>query len=70
MYQDRILVDPEILAGKPTIRGTRIPVELILKRLGENLDPQVLFEAYPRLTIDDIRACLEYAPTSTRTSGF
>jgi uncharacterized protein (DUF433 family) len=60
MYQDRIVVDPEILAGKPTIRGTRIPVELVLKRLAENSDVEVLFNAYPRLTIEDVRACLSY----------
>jgi uncharacterized protein (DUF433 family) len=61
MYLDRIVVDPEILAGKPTIRGTRISVELVLKRLAENLDVEALFKAYPRLTMDDVRACLEYA---------
>jgi uncharacterized protein (DUF433 family) len=61
VYRDRIVVDPEILAGKPTVRGTRIPVELVLKRLAENPDVEALFEAYPRLTMDDVRACLEYA---------
>ncbi len=61
MYQDRIIVDPEILVGKPVVKGTRIPVELVLKRLAQELDPQALLEAYPRLTIEDIKACLEYA---------
>jgi len=60
-YQDRIVVDPEILVGKPVVKGTRIPVELVLKRLSQDLNPQTLFEAYPRLTAEDIRACLEYA---------
>lgn len=60
-YTDRIIVDPEILAGKPVIKGTRIPVELVLKRLSQELDTQTLFEAYPRLTEADVKACLAYA---------
>lgn len=60
-YQDRIVVDPRILAGKPIVRGTRISVELVLKRLAEDLDLQTLFEAYPRLTPEDVKACIEYA---------
>ena len=60
-YQDRIIVDPEIMVGKPVVKGTRIPVELVLKRLAQDLDVETLLEAYPRLTLDDIRACLEYA---------
>jgi uncharacterized protein (DUF433 family) len=61
MYTNRIIVDPEILGGKPVIKGTRIPVELVLKRLAQDLDLQTLFAAYPRLTPEDVKACLEYA---------
>lgn len=61
MYQDRIVVDIEILAGKPVVKGTRIPVELVLKRLAQELTFEELFVAYPRLTLEDVRACLEYA---------
>ncbi len=61
MYQERIVTNPEILVGKPVVRGTRIPVSLVLKRLSQDLDLQTLFESYPRLTIDDVKACLEYA---------
>ena len=57
----RIVIDPEIMVGKPTVRGTRIPVELVLKRLSQNLDLDALFVSYPRLTLDDVRACLAYA---------
>ena len=60
-YQDRIVVDPDIMVGKPVVRGTRIPVELVLKRLAQDLDPQSLLASYPRLTLEDVRACLEYA---------
>ena len=60
-YQDRIVIDPRIMVGKPVIKGTRIPVKLILKRLAENLNPKRLFEEYPRLTEDDVKASLTYA---------
>ena len=57
-YSDRIVIDPKIVAGKPVVRGTRIPVELVLKRLSQDLSIDALIEAYPRLTHDDIEACL------------
>lgn len=60
-YQDRIIVDPNILAGKPVVKGTRIPVELVLKRLAQDLDMQTIFAAYPRLTKEDVKACIAYA---------
>lgn len=60
-YRDRIVVDPDILAGKPVVKGTRIPVELVLKRLSQDLNIRTLFQVYPRLTEDDVKACLEYA---------
>ena len=60
-YQDRIITDPGILVGKPVVRGTRIPVELVLEHLAENPDLTDLFAAYPRLTLDDVKACLAYA---------
>jgi|SRR5579859_334320 len=60
-YQGRIIVDPNILAGKPVIKGTRIPVELVLKRLAQDLDMQTIFAAYPSLTKEDVKACIAYA---------
>jgi uncharacterized protein (DUF433 family) len=60
-YLDRIILDPKILAGKPVIKGTRVPVELVLKRLSQDLDMKTIFEAYPHLTQADIKACLAYA---------
>jgi uncharacterized protein (DUF433 family) len=57
----RITIDPEVLAGKPVVRGTRIPVELVLKHLSQQLDIEELLEAFPRLTRRDIQACVEYA---------
>ena len=57
----RIIQDPEILVGKPVVQGTRIPVDLVLAKLAANPDLDDLFEDYPRLTIEDVKACLEYA---------
>jgi uncharacterized protein (DUF433 family) len=51
------------MAGKPIVRGTRIPVDLVLKRLSENLNLETLFAAYSRLTREDVQACLAYANT-------
>ena len=60
-FKDRIIIDPEIMVGKPVVKGTRIPVELVLKRLAQDLNVETLLKAYPRLTIEDISACIEYA---------
>jgi uncharacterized protein (DUF433 family) len=60
-YLDRIAQDPAVMVGKPVVRGTRIPVELVLEQLSYNLDLDELFSAYPRLTRDDVKACLAYA---------
>lgn len=66
-YRDRIVADPEIMIGKPTIRGTRIPVELVLEQLSYNLDLEELFAAYSRLTEDDVKACIAYAHEAVRS---
>jgi uncharacterized protein (DUF433 family) len=58
---DRIVVDPEILAGKPVIRGTRLAVEFILELLAAGQSDDELLASYPGLTRDDILACLSYA---------
>ena len=61
MNLDRIEVNPEIMLGKPVIRGTRIPVELVLRKLSEGMTEADLLDAYPRLTRLDIQAALAYA---------
>jgi uncharacterized protein (DUF433 family) len=63
-YKDRIVTDPQIMVGKPVVRGTRIPVEHVLGRLAENPDMADLFAAYPELTLEDVKACLHYAQTA------
>lgn len=61
---DRIEVDPDVMLGKPVIRGTRIPVELIVRKLREGASEADLLDAYPRLTRADIRAALRYGANS------
>ena len=58
---EHIVIDPEIMQGKPVIRGTRITVDLILRKLSEGASQGDLLDAYPHLTEDDIRAALAYA---------
>ncbi len=57
----RIEMNPKIMLGKPVIRGTRITVELILRKLGEGATEDDLLDAYPGLTPEDIRAAAMYA---------
>jgi len=58
---DRIEINPKVMLGKPVIRGTRIPVELILRKLSEGANETDLLEAYPKLTREDIQAAIRYA---------
>ena len=58
---ERIEVNPKILAGQPVIKGTRIPVYLILELLGAGYDFKRIMEAYPTLKEEDIKAAVEYA---------
>lgn len=64
MVRGRIEINPAVMLGKPVIRGTRIPVELILRKLSEGASEAELLDAYPRLEPADIRAALAYAADS------
>lgn len=57
----RIVIDPNILMGKPSIRGTRLGVEFILDLLAHGWSEAEILENYPSLVLEDIRACLAYA---------
>jgi uncharacterized protein (DUF433 family) len=61
MATDRIEINPTVMMGKPVIRGTRIPVELILRKLAEGATEEDLLDAYPRLERADLRAAIAYA---------
>lgn len=64
MLINRIEINPAVMLGKPVIRGTRIPVELILRKLADGMTEADLLDAYPRLTREDIQAALAYAADS------
>lgn len=65
-YQDHIVIDPDVLAGKPIVKGTRLSVEFILQLLAQNWTHGQIIENYPGLTEADILACLEYAAAMLR----
>ncbi len=58
---ERIEVNPKVMLGKPVIRGTRVPVELVLRKLGEGATDEELLDAYPQLTREDLLAAIRYA---------
>lgn len=58
---DRIVIDPDILNGKPAIRGTRVSVQTVLEFLGNGDSIEEILENYPGLTRDDVLACLKFA---------
>ena len=60
-WQDRIMIDPKILVGKPVIKGTRIAVEFVIDLLAQGWSESEITRNYPGLTHEDILACLKYA---------
>jgi uncharacterized protein (DUF433 family) len=69
MRHERIVSDPEIMLGKPVIRGTRITVEHVLRLLGDGLAPTRIVELYPHLTIEDGLAARSSSCCHARESG-
>jgi uncharacterized protein (DUF433 family) len=65
-FRERITMDPEICHGKPTVRGLRYPVEMILELLSTGLDHDEILADYPDLEREDILAVLEYAARLSR----
>jgi uncharacterized protein (DUF433 family) len=59
MTYERIEINPDIMDGKPVIRGTRVPVELVLRKLGAGMSTEAILTDHPRLTLDDIFAVRE-----------
>ena len=59
---DRIVVDAKVHFGKPCVAGTRITIQDVLELLDENLSlDQIIHDYYPDLSVEDIRACIQYA---------
>jgi uncharacterized protein (DUF433 family) len=65
-WRDHISADPTIMFGKTVIKNTRIPVDLILEKLGHGNSFDSLLEAYPSITTDDILACLLFASENSK----
>lgn len=61
MTHKRIEANPGVMDGKPVIRGTRVPVELVLRKLGAGMSPEAILADHPRLTRDDILAAQAFA---------
>lgn len=66
-WQDKIIIDSDVLAGKPVVRGTRIAVEFVLELLAQGWSEEQIIENYPGLTHDDILACLCYATDALKS---
>ena len=60
MYE-RIAADPKVCGGEPCVKGTRVPVHVILSHLAAGDDEAAILRNFPSLSRDDVRACLEYA---------
>ena len=60
-WQERIVLDPAILAGKPTIKGTRISVEFVLDLLARGWKYEEVLREYDHISAEDVQACLAYA---------
>ena len=61
MAHNRIVTDPAIMFGKPVVRGTRITVEHILRKLASGISPEDIVHDHPGLTVEDIRAAQAFA---------
>ncbi|MGC9514806.1 DUF433 domain-containing protein [Methanocrinis sp.] len=61
IWQDRIVIDPAILAGKPVIKGTRLAVEFVIGLLAQGWSESEILRNYPGLTHEEFQACLSYA---------
>jgi uncharacterized protein (DUF433 family) len=60
-WEERIEINPQVLVGKPVIKGTRLAVEFIVELLASGWSEQQIIDNYPGLTIEDLHACLHYA---------
>ncbi len=65
-WRERIVIDPNILVGKPIVRGTRLSVDFILSLLAQGWPESEILRNYPGLATADIRACLAYASDTLR----
>lgn len=67
-WMGRISVDPRVQGGEPCVKGTRVPVSVVVGSIADGDDFDTLLKAYPSLKTEDIRACLRYAAEAVRDS--
>lgn len=65
-WRERISSSPQVLHGQTCIRGTRVPVSVVLDNLAAGLTPESIIASYPSLTLDDVRAAVAYAAELAR----
>jgi uncharacterized protein (DUF433 family) len=68
-WQERIVIDPEFLVGKPVVKGTRLAVEFIIDLLAQEWSKADILENYPGVSHEDIQACLKYASEALKSEG-
>ncbi len=66
-FLERVEINPDIMMGKPVIKGTRITVEIILRKLSQGISTEEILDDYPKLTREDIYAALAYAAEALST---
>lgn len=66
-WQERIVIDPDILVGKPVVKGTRLAVDFIIDLLAQGWSEEDILRNYTGLTHDDVQACLGYASAVLRS---
>ena len=69
-WKDRIIVDPDILVGKPVIKGTRISVDLIMDRLADGWTVEQITASYPRVTREDVLAAIAFVAEIFREEDY
>jgi len=69
MPHERIEINPDIMGGKPVVRGTRIPVETVLRKLGAGMTAEAILAHHPRLTREDILAATRFDPSDQHGSA-
>ncbi|GEM_PF-390482 len=68
IYFDRIVVDPEIMTGKPVFKGTRIPLYIIMDLIGDGILEEEIIKIYPDLAIEDINSAMKFASNGSSLS--
>jgi len=68
-WRGRIVIDPAIHHGKPCIKGTRVPVSVIVGSIAEGHTPERIIESWPQLTAEDIKAALKFAAAAANTAS-